>query len=439
MKLSWCCLASLIAIALGAVDVERTVKQVQTILQSNSALPRLSRDEIIQLLNDIKAEDAKSKSSSIEYSRESKDITPTTPYNVNDNEVNPIENLDDNIAVDEKKYPVFVTAPSTTEEPVETTKTAEPTVMVVLPYTPRDGSSLQELYTKPPRTEVVPESKVTPKPYKLRETVKSNSKAANQKKQDFPSELQSFLDAHGLKGKPGQDSFLLPLDGFKPLPPATVVDGSVQLPENILLTYDLISPSETKKNIDNVGSHSESSNTVVYEPIRPEILLHELETSSSEIERTVLPLDMPKSRKTKSATEKPTFAPLDYDSIKVIPLNQGPAPFDEEKAALESEQSKRQANSTEATTESDASSSDKSGDNTDAGASIADLEDSFGGAAPEQPGDSVLPPPKKNGFYWMLDWNSFLEVGDEDNPRRVNIRFEPKLGDPQMFIPVTVP
>ncbi|KAI5638912.1 hypothetical protein NE865_08478 [Phthorimaea operculella] len=435
MKLLWCCLAALIAIASGAVDVERTVKQVQTILQSNSALPRLSREEIIQLLNDIKAEDAKSKSSSTEHSRESKEVTPTTPFNTNDNEVNPIENFEDNIAVDEKKYPVFVTAPSTTEPPVETTKKAEPTVMVVLPYTPRDGSSLQELYTKPPRTEVLPESKVTPKPFK-------DSQAANPKKQDFPSELQSFLDAHGLKGKPGQDSFLLPLDGFKPLPPATVVDGSVQLPENILLTYDLLSPSENKQNSDNVGSQSVSSNTVVYEPIRPEILLHELETSSSEIEKSVLPLDLPKSRKTKSASEKPKFEPVDYDSIKVIPLNQGPAPFEEEKAVLESEQNKRQASTTEATTASEAITNppaDKSVDSTDAGASITDLEDSFGGAAPEQPGDSVLPPPKKNGFYWMLDWNSFLEVGDEDNPRRVNIRFEPKLGDPQMFIPVTVP
>ncbi|XP_049875405.1 uncharacterized protein LOC126373325 [Pectinophora gossypiella] len=456
MKLLWCCLAALMTTALAGVDVEKTVKQVQTILQANSQLPRLSRDEIIQLLNDIRAEDAKSKSSSTEHSKET-----TTPYNIRDNEINPTSDLQDNIVADEKEYAVSVTAPTT--QTLETSTKSEPSVMVVLPYTPRDGASLQELYTRPPRVEVVPESKVNPKPYKshkIQDTLRNNAKLANQKKVDFPAELQAFLDSHGLKGKPGQDSFLLPLDGFKPLPPAKVVDGTVQLPENILLTYDLISPSDLKDGSDSEGAHSIAPTNFLYEPLRPEIPF-ELETSSSEKHKLVLPLDMPKSRKTKS-TPPPTYAPIDYDAIKVIPLNQGPSPVEDERAVLESEQNKRQAAAAVANVGAEVSTSvetkeetttasneakdaitnappgnDSAAADTDSGASISDLEDSFGGAAPEMPGDSELPPPKKNGFYWMLDWNSFLEVGDGDT--KVNIRFEPKLGDPQMFLPVSVP
>lgn len=464
MKLLWCCLAVLMTTAFAALDVERTIEQVQSILRANSELPRLSRDEILQLLNDIRAEDAKSKSSSTEYSRET--TTPeykTSPYNTYDNEVNSDEDrkspdIQEKIVAAEKEKSVSVAALINS---VETTTKSEPSVMVVLPYTPRDGSSLQELYTKAPRVKVIPMSKISPKPFsknqKLEETLKNNAKFANEQKQDFPAELQSFLEAHGLKGNPGQDNFLLPLDGFKPLPPAKVVDGTVQLPENILLTYDLITPESNSKPKDNAGAHSVSPN-FLYEPLRP-VLPFELDTSSSEQDITVLPLTMPKKSIKKSAQKKtPNYGPIDYNAIKVIPLNNGPNPLEDEKTVLESDASKRQANvsiiiSTDSSSETTTSApSDDAKDaitnappendsaaaaDTDPGASISDLEDSFGGAAPDQPGDSEIPPPKKNGFYWMLDWNSFLEVGDGDT--KVNIRFEPKLGDPQMFLPVNVP
>jgi hypothetical protein len=48
-----------------------------------------------------------------------------------------------------------------------------------------------------------------------------------------------------------------------------------------------------------------------------------------------------------------------------------------------------------------------------------------------------LPPPRRSGFYMLLDWNSFLEVGED--PDKVSIRFDPKIGDPSRFIPVSVP
>ncbi|KAM3959690.1 uncharacterized protein ACR2FA_006220 [Aphomia sociella] len=455
MKLVQCCwVAALLMSVSVAIDVEKTVRQVQNILQANTQLPRLSREEILELLNNIRAEDSKSISST-EQSQEIKTLSTQVP------------NIDDNVILNDKEFKTSTKLPQTTEAPIistqittttnkSTTKKGEPTLMVVLPYTPRDGSSLQELYTRPPRIEVVPISKTTPSPNtlsSLAEKMQENykiSQLSKEKKQDFPEELQAFLDAHGLKGTPGSDHFLLPLEGFKPLPPAKVVDGSVQLPENILLNYDLI--SSNSDHIPMIADDSKYPLTPNYllDPLRSDFPF-ELDTSSSESQKIVLPLDLPK---TKSGQNNPNYDPISYDSVKVIPLQQGVSPVENvyDKINISNEPNKRQANesnntlNTENTTPStkinlnDTSFSTESIDSAaaaDSGASIADLEDSFGGAAPEKPGDSEIPPPRKNGFYWMLDWNSFLEVGDGDT--KVNVRFEPKLGDPQMFIPVSVP
>lgn len=64
-----------------------------------------------------------------------------------------------------------------------------------------------------------------------------------------------------------------------------------------------------------------------------------------------------------------------------------------------------------------------------------DLGDSFGSLDPvtEEP----LPAPRRNGFYFLADWNSFLEVGED--PDKVVVRFDPKIGDPSRFLKVTVP
>ncbi|XP_043288253.1 uncharacterized protein [Venturia canescens] len=64
------------------------------------------------------------------------------------------------------------------------------------------------------------------------------------------------------------------------------------------------------------------------------------------------------------------------------------------------------------------------------------LADSFGGTTSAP--DPVLPTPRKTGLYFLVDWNTFLEVGEEDMGK-VNLRFQPKAGDRTRFIPVTVP
>lgn len=69
---------------------------------------------------------------------------------------------------------------------------------------------------------------------------------------------------------------------------------------------------------------------------------------------------------------------------------------------------------------------------------IKDLADSFGGESGLDPvADESLPPPKQNGFYFFADWNSFLEVGED--PDKVVVRFDPKVGDSRRFIPVKIP
>uniref|UniRef100_A0A182M950 Uncharacterized protein n=1 Tax=Anopheles culicifacies TaxID=139723 RepID=A0A182M950_9DIPT len=69
----------------------------------------------------------------------------------------------------------------------------------------------------------------------------------------------------------------------------------------------------------------------------------------------------------------------------------------------------------------------------------AALEDSFPSAdlAGDPVNEEPLPPPRRNGFYFLYDWNSFLEVGEE--PNKVIIRYNPQAGDPSRFLPVTVP
>ncbi|XP_072386504.1 uncharacterized protein [Diabrotica undecimpunctata] len=76
---------------------------------------------------------------------------------------------------------------------------------------------------------------------------------------------------------------------------------------------------------------------------------------------------------------------------------------------------------------------------------MKDLEDSFGGPRDESTEASeaetqteTLPPPppkKPNGFYFLLDWNSFFDIDDQKG-RRVNLRFQPKVGDPRLWYSV---
>ncbi|CAG9762913.1 unnamed protein product [Ceutorhynchus assimilis] len=71
--------------------------------------------------------------------------------------------------------------------------------------------------------------------------------------------------------------------------------------------------------------------------------------------------------------------------------------------------------------------------------SMKDLEDSFGGSS-ETVTESLpeTTTAKRSGFYYLLDLNTFLEIDDQKG-KRVNLRFQPKVGDPKSFYSVNVP
>lgn len=68
---------------------------------------------------------------------------------------------------------------------------------------------------------------------------------------------------------------------------------------------------------------------------------------------------------------------------------------------------------------------------------LDNLEDSSDTGGLDPVAEAEVPPEKKNGFYFLADWNSFLEVGEGKD--RVEVQFRPRVGDPRLFIPVTVP
>lgn len=72
--------------------------------------------------------------------------------------------------------------------------------------------------------------------------------------------------------------------------------------------------------------------------------------------------------------------------------------------------------------------------------SIGDLAGSFGGNDDglDPVSEEPLPPPRKNGFYFFADWNSFLEVGLDDSDKVV-VKFDPKVGSNAQFVPVKIP
>nr|XP_023013167.1 uncharacterized protein LOC111503165 [Leptinotarsa decemlineata] len=72
---------------------------------------------------------------------------------------------------------------------------------------------------------------------------------------------------------------------------------------------------------------------------------------------------------------------------------------------------------------------------------IKDLEDSFGGMSDTITEVSVpetTTPVRKTGFYYLVDWNTFLDIDDQKG-KRVNLRFQPTIGDPKRFYSVSVP
>lgn len=70
---------------------------------------------------------------------------------------------------------------------------------------------------------------------------------------------------------------------------------------------------------------------------------------------------------------------------------------------------------------------------------LQDLSDSFGGLPGNTESPVVTRPPERQiGVYYLVDWNTFLDIDDQKGTR-VNLRIQPKIGNPKRFFSVSVP
>ncbi|KAH8269888.1 hypothetical protein KR044_000606 [Drosophila immigrans] len=119
-----------------------------------------------------------------------------------------------------------------------------------------------------------------------------------------------------------------------------------------------------------------------------------------------------------SSTEAETQAETETtQSPTRISLNLGLSDADVESSTVAS-------STTEASTSTSTTEESRNG-------SLDDLADSFG---PDPVSQEPPPAKKKNGFYFLADWNSFFEADNLDD--QVVVRFSPKIGDPRDFVPV---
>lgn len=128
--------------------------------------------------------------------------------------------------------------------------------------------------------------------------------------------------------------------------------------------------------------------------------------------------------KRQQATDEPTKLSIDLEE----PLLESSLESTDDVSNVPSPTTTEASTTTSTTTESsvdESSTTEESKKNT--------LEDEI------EPVDDIeqLPSPRRSGFYMLFDWNTFLEVGED--PSKIIVRFDPKIGDPTRFLPVNIP
>lgn len=134
----------------------------------------------------------------------------------------------------------------------------------------------------------------------------------------------------------------------------------------------------------------------------------------------------------------------DYNN-KVVPLDEQEAPnplkydygLDKNEVKRQEDKNETAATTTEIIGVTDSTTEQNQSPN------IKDLEDSFGGPSDTVEASSEAPvetttPSRRTGFYYLVDWNSFLDIDDQKG-KRVNLRLQPTIGDPKRFYSVSVP
>uniref|UniRef100_A0A1Y1LMB7 Uncharacterized protein n=1 Tax=Photinus pyralis TaxID=7054 RepID=A0A1Y1LMB7_PHOPY len=415
--------------------VDKTVRQVQEILKANSSLPRLTRGEILEIIEKLTKSDLAAAQREKSKQRDQK------------------------------------------------------SVMLVMPYTPNrdDDGKMQELYTKAPVTQIVNDSKPGNARPTSREKVQVKQRGVQSTTATPKVKTSSSADFNHQSPKVKEEPYLGRTTAevrpdsyikFKPLPEISGVDEEMEeflgrfglgksaqsgrknrkihTPRDTLseipgVDFEIV-PDTLQDVVKNLGlwnregkdfeHHVSPPQTHVFNPIESTYatqeeldklnqlmeLIKQLEKlNGTASEADLNKLDMDQLKELVGSLQKNDSGLLGADDDDLNPIN-----YD---IGLSKNEVKRQENSTS----TEATSAATSNQETET-VNIKDLEDSFGGSAAIEAEVTVPPPTEapKTGFYYLLDWNSFFDIDDQKG-KRVNLRFQPKVGDPRQFISVSVP
>ncbi|XP_077293116.1 uncharacterized protein LOC143916090 isoform X2 [Arctopsyche grandis] len=402
------------------IDVAKTVENVQSILEAHPELPRLSDDDILTLLQNITDEDKRKIGIPTNNATEEK-IMVVLPFKPTDSDIEDMTDL-----FTKRPITKYVSSHSyndveTTTEVVTTTTTKEP-------------------------------EKVTKKPSK-KATVQKHTESDSGSKQKVVEPFKEFSsnDQLSVESLEVPYSEVSAYENFKPLPMAyqqETADVPIDV-QNILKMYDLLQNSQKAENTQVNEDTTETPVSFEYDDDNPKFeqvdanmfppemasILTDLGLTKTNPSNAYLPINYETSDLKRSQQQLATgIDPLSLEDIATV----DDSLRNDINKRQQSDNSTKEVSTESSTTVSTTTESLKEVSTSSEGPSIEDLENSFGGSkADDDPSEAELPPPRRNGFYYMVDWNSFLEVGDGDT--KVNIRFNPKLGDPQRFIPVSTP
>ncbi|PSN32775.1 hypothetical protein C0J52_15457 [Blattella germanica] len=177
----------------------------------------------------------------------------------------------------------------------------------------------------------------------------------------------------------------------------------------------------------------------------------EIEALNASISFILPPVPVGNYSEAAQSTEAYTNIPLLFSPKKTlnksVPLDKvkdapDPLSFEELLSMMEDHKNevKRQQPNETSTTISTTTEEEEEEATKDPGPSLTDLAASFGGgetASADANVEEALPPKKPNGLYFLLDWNTFLNV--DGDTRKINLQFSPKLGDSRAFQSVSVP
>lgn len=270
-------------------------------------------------------------------------------------------------------------------------------------------------------------------------------------------DMKEFLAGFGLTGNSGSQRFAKKIKDEKtntdpPQKPKPLTDVSNMdlsfVPESmqgVLADIGLINKSSVKTvEKDDQEIEEAKQETHVFNPEQTYVSENEIQRLSQlldtikkleKMNRTATPedlqdLDLENVKELTKILKQESSLVKNYPESLSLSLDQqnfGPNPLDFDLSPDKNEVKRQQSSTTTSTTEAPKN------------PSLTALEESFGGNAGTSTAtiDETLPAPRRTGFYYLVDWNSFLEVGEDD--KKVNIRFTPRAGDPSRFLRVNVP